>query len=1116
MARRPSVISNGSLHSFSSFKPSHSANNLDAASVTSPGQTNGHAPPVLRSVSSSKLEQLLSASGTSSDLDPDDIFSKYTISEVRTVQRRLKSDADAKQEELRLMRRERYRDLLQASTSIISMSKSSQGVLDALADVREVISLTAGMQTSRRPSVEEDQRLRALQSLSAHLKLLLDTPEHLWRLLESKKYLHAAWLFLLARVVHRALVTEDDDGDQQWQVYGLEVSDQFPLVQRQWDTVSQFRSQITHKATLSLREHELSTTETCATLLTLHLLESRPLMETLAVYLAQRKKALSSTLSQFVSEEQPNGDTRPAGQAPKTSHRSRRLMVRATRQKLQTVLDIVSRTLGTARQIFSEACGRSMMKQVLEFIQAQSGSTPPPADLQLTTQILLSTLPSSSHFLLLPHNIISYRPYVDSASTSVAVSEAQLNQRLGKWYQQAMKDVESSLEKWLIPLETVNEIWDVRRTICTWLENSQQLNDSERVHAKSVVDEVCRRRLIAVWQSVTRVAETAFREQLVSCMAAIQAGSDRAFLDMQPAEYLYQTPPIPSLPQAEVNPSLASASLDQYRQALRQQLSGRTPLLQTVLDTAEGHIKKLEDELRCLQGGGDRTKDIVVDLVHHCRQGVASYYESIGDILNSTVADIYDSADSSIRSLVFIGRLAEEFSLSSTTISSGDDDVEVVGKFQQRMGALHRQVLDRWQDYQVSRAVTHSWNAATDGHVLKANLMAPRPSSALMQALFSLCTSLQQLGISVQGERQLSVAEQCLHRFLRYIIEQLHPQLGDIQAFWDLHFLRKIASASNSEALCSSIHHLEGEIQTAREKLVAEHLKAQGLDCEDHISDYFLRTQVLLSPLLPRYTTSDAPGNAEKAAILLPHGQPVIEQGFLPVMDLVKPSQRFGILLYGGNNFKSNPPKRLCAVQAAMVHGAPCMSVMPNPIYSELHEFDDSMIFRAVVAVFVVVLKMLLPPYVTFAIFSVAAGVVGARHPETIYVSNSIYCTIDNTKLYWAVPLFTAIILLGISCFEVAAMARYLKGWRDVKKLCPDAKTRAQEISPWIRAATFVLNSWLALGLSMHFFHGTSTKPNAVYRTSSSTTCGILHLRYHAEGKISHQFSHPFDELTQP
>ena len=67
-----------------------------------------------------------------------------------------------------------------------------------------------------------DKHLQALQSLSAHVKLLLDAPEHLWRLMEKKVYLNAAWLFLLARVVHRALSQEDDD--QSWQAYGIDVA----------------------------------------------------------------------------------------------------------------------------------------------------------------------------------------------------------------------------------------------------------------------------------------------------------------------------------------------------------------------------------------------------------------------------------------------------------------------------------------------------------------------------------------------------------------------------------------------------------------------------------------------------------------------------------------------------------------------------------------------------------------------------------------------------------------------------------------------------------------------------------------------------------------------------
>lgn len=62
-----------------------------------------------------------------------------------------------------------------------------------------------------------------LQVLSAHIKLLLDAPEHLWRLIEREKYFQAAWLFLLARVVHRALIHDDAHDDESWTQHGIDV-----------------------------------------------------------------------------------------------------------------------------------------------------------------------------------------------------------------------------------------------------------------------------------------------------------------------------------------------------------------------------------------------------------------------------------------------------------------------------------------------------------------------------------------------------------------------------------------------------------------------------------------------------------------------------------------------------------------------------------------------------------------------------------------------------------------------------------------------------------------------------------------------------------------------------
>jgi hypothetical protein len=77
-----------------------------------------------------------------------------------------------------------------------------------------------------------DAHLHTLQQLAAHVKLLIDAPENLWRLIERKKYFSATWLFLLVRVVHRALV-RDDEQDSAWRGQGIDVPvSQFSLITR--------------------------------------------------------------------------------------------------------------------------------------------------------------------------------------------------------------------------------------------------------------------------------------------------------------------------------------------------------------------------------------------------------------------------------------------------------------------------------------------------------------------------------------------------------------------------------------------------------------------------------------------------------------------------------------------------------------------------------------------------------------------------------------------------------------------------------------------------------------------------------------------------------------------
>lgn len=69
-----------------------------------------------------------------------------------------------------------------------------------------------------------DKPLTKLQVLSIHIKLLLDAPEHLWRLIERRKYLDAGWLFLLSRVTYRTLITHDEEHSRDEDGVEVEVS----------------------------------------------------------------------------------------------------------------------------------------------------------------------------------------------------------------------------------------------------------------------------------------------------------------------------------------------------------------------------------------------------------------------------------------------------------------------------------------------------------------------------------------------------------------------------------------------------------------------------------------------------------------------------------------------------------------------------------------------------------------------------------------------------------------------------------------------------------------------------------------------------------------------------
>ena len=317
-----------------------------------------------------------------------------------------------------------------------------------------------------------------------------------------------------------------------------------PLVQRQWDSITPFRSQISHRATLSLRETSNSGVsslglesyplfmiqqEVCATLLTLHLLESRPLPETVLIYLAQRMKTLSNMLTGGASTSAAtNGSALDAGKFKgKGFQRPRKTVVRETKQKAQAVLDVISRTVGTARRVFaSDTSTPSLMKLALQFFKMPADVPAAfPSELQLSTQILLATLPSSSHFLLLPQSICSFTPYIDGASISADTLQPHLQDKLDSWFKKSAKDALIKLSDWFSDISTVRDVWDVRAHLLSWLDTAEGLNPLERRELRLAIDSTCAHQATTVWKRSLGQAQESFQRSLTSASTALEEGS---------------------------------------------------------------------------------------------------------------------------------------------------------------------------------------------------------------------------------------------------------------------------------------------------------------------------------------------------------------------------------------------------------------------------------------------------------------------------------------------------------------------------------------------------------------------------------------------------------------
>nr|XP_054775618.1 conserved oligomeric Golgi complex subunit 1-like [Lytechinus pictus] len=120
------------------------------------------------------------------DLSTNQLFEKYTIEEIRKLEKETRDEIETKKEDLRQMVGERYRDLIEAADTITEMKNCSEKIVQSIQDMQkhcvnlQKTHLTKGIGLSPKKAVNSGSQSSGFYAIASQTKLLLDIPEKIW------------------------------------------------------------------------------------------------------------------------------------------------------------------------------------------------------------------------------------------------------------------------------------------------------------------------------------------------------------------------------------------------------------------------------------------------------------------------------------------------------------------------------------------------------------------------------------------------------------------------------------------------------------------------------------------------------------------------------------------------------------------------------------------------------------------------------------------------------------------------------------------------------------------------------------------------------------------------
>ncbi|KAK6945628.1 hypothetical protein RJ641_013172 [Dillenia turbinata] len=222
--------------------------------------------------------------------DVESLFRSKPISELRAIEINTRKQIEEKQQELRQLVGDRYRDLIDSADSIVLMKSSCEFISSNISQIETLISSLFAISAAETPKFNSNAAKLRVYGIACRVKYLVDTPENIWGCLDESMFLEASGRYVRAKVVHNRLVNSDGD---------RELLSKFPLLQHQWQIVESFKVQISQRSRERLSDCELGIGAYADALSAVAVIDELDPKQVLGLFLESRKSWISQKLGTF-------------------------------------------------------------------------------------------------------------------------------------------------------------------------------------------------------------------------------------------------------------------------------------------------------------------------------------------------------------------------------------------------------------------------------------------------------------------------------------------------------------------------------------------------------------------------------------------------------------------------------------------------------------------------------------------------------------------------------------------------------------------------------------------------------------------------------------------------